>query len=315
MDFSVAICTYNNCRLLQWTLEGLTRLDIPHGLHWELVVVDNNSTDATRQVADTYRERLPVRYVFEAAQGLSHARRRAVQETSAEWLAFVDDDCLLDVAWLRAAVTFCDAAPRAGAIGGRVRLLWQVPPTDLVRRYEISLAHQDHGDVPKQLPREGFTYLVGAGLVVRRSALAACGWLHGGSLTDRVGRSLSSGGDSEMVLRIRHAGYELWYNPAMELHHWIPKRRMNLVYLCRLMRGMGESQAYLNQLADRVPPTFRHRASAAAHGTHYFGSILLAALQEFRWHHRLSPASRVALYQSFGYLEGAVSLLWRGYEI
>src|SRR5262249_33043112 len=197
MDFSVAICTYNNSRLLRWTLEGLTRLAVPDGLTWELVVVDNNSTDDTSQTAESFAHRLPLRCVFEPTQGLSHARRRAVQETSAEWLAFIDDDCLLQEDWLTEAIRFCQASPRAGAVGGRVHLLWQVPPSPLAQRYAISLARQDHGDEPRQLPTEGFTYLVGAGLLVRRAALAACGWLQHGHLPDRRGRVLTSGGDSE----------------------------------------------------------------------------------------------------------------------
>src|SRR5262249_54015520 len=160
--------------------------------------------------------------------------------------------------------------PRAGAVGGRVHLLWQVPPSPLAQRYAISLARQDHGDEPRQLPTEGFTYLVGAGLLVRRAALAACGWLQHGHLPDRRGRALTSGGDSEMVLRIRNAGYELWYNPAMELQHWIPKRRMSVAYLCRLMRGMGQSQVFLDKLGWREQPTLPQRVHTVVDSTKQF---------------------------------------------
>ena len=315
MDFSVAICTYNNARLLRWTLEGFTRLDVPAGLTWELVVVDNNSTDDTRPAAEAFAGRLPLRYVFEPVQGLSAARRRALAETAAEWLAFVDDDCLLDPGWLREAVTFSQESARIGAVGGRVRLLWEMEPDKLARRLEVSLARQDHGDEPRRLPTEGFTHLVGAGLVVRRSALAACGWPDCGQLSDRRGRSLDSGGDSEMVLRIRNAGYELWYNPAMELRHWIPLRRTTLRYLCRLMRGMGQSQVFLDRLASRAAPTLSGRAWTVATSLDQFGRNVLIALGELRWFRRLSAEQRVALYQSFGYLEGAVRLLWRGYRV
>ncbi len=315
MDFSVAICTYNNARLLRWTLEGLTRVLVPPGLAWELVVVDNNSTDDTRRVAEMFAGRLPLRYVFEPTQGLSHARRRALRETAAEWLAFVDDDCLLDPGWLREAVRFCNDHPGAGAVGGRVRLLWEAAPTPLARHCELSLARQDRGDEPLRLPSEGFTYLVGAGLIVRRSALSACGWDRDGQLSDRRGRDLSSGGDSEMVLRVRNAGWELWYSPALELQHWIPRRRTAPAYLCRLMRGMGQSQVYLDRLAAREALALPGRARVVWRSLGELCFQAWTALREFRWSRRLSGERRIALYLSFGYLEGAWRLLWNGYRL
>ena len=309
MNLSVAICTYNHSRLLSRALDSLARQEWGDGLAWELVVVDNNSTDDTRQKAESFASRLPLRYVFEPTQGLTQARRRAVRETAAEWLALVDDDCYLAPTWLGEAVRFCRDKPNAGAVGGRVRLAWEVSPNPLARRYERSLAGQDYGDEPRMLPAEGFTYLVGAGLVIRRSALEASGWLEQSALKDRHGRRLDSGGDSEMVLMIRNAGYELWYNPALELSHWIPKRRMTLPYLCRLLRGMGQSQVYLNRLGQPENESRPIQVLAASLG--YFGRTAREALREIRWFRKLSPEQRVELYYALGHVEGAVDLLWR----
>ncbi len=315
MDFSVAVCTYNHAPLLRWTLEGLTRLAIPEGLAWELVVVDNNSTDTTRQTAEAFAGRLPLRYVFEPAQGLSHARRRAVRTTASEWLAFVDDDCWLDADWLTEAVRFCREKPMAGAVGGRVRLLWEAPPSLLARQCAGSLAQQDHGDIPLPMPSEGYTYLVGAGLVVRRAALAASGWLETRYLPDRCGRMLGSGGDSEMVLRIRNAGHALWYNPAMRLWHWIPRRRTTFAYLCRLKRGMGHSQVFLDNLAARAEPSFGQRARTMKRGLESVAHALTMAFWEYHESRRVSGGQRVALHESFGYLHGALQLARDGYQL
>lgn len=315
MDFSIAICTYNNARLLRWTLEGLTRVQVPSGLVWELLVVDNNSTDDTRRASEEFADRLPLRYVFEPTQGLSHARRRALRETTAPCLAFIDDDCLLAPDWLREAVRFCQDHPRAGAVGGRVRLLWEAPPTPLARYCELNLAGQDRGDEPLQLPPEGFTYLVGAGLIVRRSVVTACGWDRDGYLTDRRGKELSSGGDSEMVLRIRNAGWELWYSPTLELQHWIPRQRMAATYLCRLTRGMGQSQVYLDLLGRRETLGFADRARVVWRSLVELCHQGWIAFREFRWNGRLGGSRRIDLYRSFGYLEGAWRLLWHGYRL
>ena len=71
MRITLIVCTYNNCDSLRRTLESLTRLAVPPGVAWEVVVVDNNSSDNTRQVAEDFLGRLPLRYVFEAEQGLA----------------------------------------------------------------------------------------------------------------------------------------------------------------------------------------------------------------------------------------------------
>jgi glycosyltransferase involved in cell wall biosynthesis len=239
MDLAVAICTYNQCGLLQRTLESLTRVTSPADDRWELLLIDNNSSDQTRAVAGEFAGRLPLRYVFEGRQGLTHARRRAFLETRAEWIAFIDDDCLVARDWIEQAATFAVERPRAGAIGGRVRLSWEAPPTELALRYQDVFARQERGESPQRLPATGMISLVGAGLLLRRAALAATNWCDGPILSDRVGKQLTAGGDTEMILRIRNAGYEVWYNPRMAIDHIIPAARTSLEHICGLYRGAG----------------------------------------------------------------------------
>lgn len=315
MDFSIAICTYNNARLLRRTLASVAAQRVPAPVRWELLLVDNNSTDATPAVAAAFADRLPLRYVPEPIQGLSAARRRAFRETVAPLVAFVDDDCLLAPDWVEQAVTFCQDHPAAGAVGGKVELEWEAPPNDIVRHYELCLARQDHGTKPHTMPARGYTYLVGAGLVLRRAAVAASGWLERGNLSDRRGGALSSGGDSELVLRIRRAGHELWYNPAMTLRHLIPKKRTSVRYLCRLQRGMGRCQVFLDGLGDDAEPTWPWRMRTVAGSLGRLARASRAALQDVRWFRQVRPHQRIALYHAFGYVEGSLSLLWRGYQL
>src|SRR5262249_47996355 len=111
---TVAICTWNRCHLLAQTLTAMIKLRVPAGIAWDVIVVDNNSTDDTKAVTASFGDRLPLRYVLEPELGLCHARNRALTESSAEYIIFTDDDVLVSDDWLegfcRAAMMFTDAA-------------------------------------------------------------------------------------------------------------------------------------------------------------------------------------------------------------
>ena len=102
MDISVIICSYNREDSLRKTLTRLCDLEIPPHLSWELLLVDNNSTDGTRQVCESFIPKLPVRYLFEPLQGVNRARNRAVAEAAGQLLLFTDDDVNMDRNWIAA---------------------------------------------------------------------------------------------------------------------------------------------------------------------------------------------------------------------
>jgi GT2 family glycosyltransferase len=122
-----------------------------------------------------------------------------VRETSAPWIAFIDDDNLLEPRWLDSIGEALRLHPQAGAIGGRVISDWEQPPPNFFKGF-CCFPEQDC-DVARET-----TSLVGAGLVVRRVALVECGWLERPLLPERVGKRLVSGGDIEIKQRIRAAG-------------------------------------------------------------------------------------------------------------
>ncbi len=186
---------------------------------------------------------LDFRCVLEREQGLTPARRRGVRESSAPWIAFVDDDNLLDAGWLQAIVEAIQSHPHAGAIGGRVALDWEQSPPNFIRSFGFCFAEQEPGHVACEM-----SGLVGAGMVVRREALATCGWLDRPLLADRVGKRLVSGGDVEIAQRIRSVGYELWFTPQAVLRHRLPADRASLRYLLRVSHGLGQCEALVSAL-------------------------------------------------------------------
>lgn len=233
----VVVCTYDNARLLDGTLASIRAQSDVSALG-EVVVVDNNCTDDTREVVARHARDFPVpmRVVAEPAQGLTPARLRGVTSTAAPWIAFVDDDCLLAGDWVAEAARFAAAHPQCGAFGGEVTPEWEVTPPPFVLEHRYAYAGKRHGASAHRRP-----WLAGAGMVVRREALARSGWLDEQFLDDRIGRRLVSGGDMELSLRLG-AAHELWYAPACRLRHVIPARRMTREYLRRMRIGLGASR-------------------------------------------------------------------------
>lgn len=242
-SLEIVICTYNNAPMLDRALAAIARQRYPAGLGWSVLVVDNNCTDETPAVVRRHARAgvIPsLRRVVEPKQGLTEARLRGAKESAADWIAFVDDDCMLAEDWLEEAASFAAAHPCCGAFGGQIRLKWEVSPTPLALRYRKAYSEQDLGPSARRLPQKRpYRYLAGAGLVVRRVALETSGWLREQLLLDRQGARLTAGGDAEINVRILKAGYELWYAPACVLDHHIPERRMSEHYLIDLFQGIG----------------------------------------------------------------------------
>lgn len=315
---TLAICTYNNAALLERTLATVEQQQAPPAA-WSVLVVDNNSTDGTSEVVDHYigRGRIPgLRRVVETRQGLAHARRRAVTETSTEWLAFIDDDCLLTPTWIPEAIAFCDKYPRAAAVGGRVRLAWEAPPDEVIARHATSYAAQDYGDHPQPVTAERApTHLVGAGIVLRRQALVDCGWLERMTLVGRRGKTLTAGEDTEMVFRIRNAGLEIWYNPAMELDHFITRDRMSVPYLCRLRRGFGQARPATRAMCFNRKPTLRYRLTVLVQHVTMFTKLMKSVIFDHLLPGKdMSSDQRIGFYFRLGTLEGALRFALRGYR-
>src|SRR3989338_6916981 len=121
VDISIIIGTYNRCESLAKTLDKILTLTCDGSFTFELIVVDNNSTDATREVVERFRPqyKTEVKYIFEPKQGVSHARNHGIQNARGEYLVFTDDDCLPDTKWLQ-EIFDCFKKTQCDAIGGRI---------------------------------------------------------------------------------------------------------------------------------------------------------------------------------------------------
>ncbi|WP_158277545.1 glycosyltransferase [Opitutus sp. ER46] len=229
LKLTVAIPTYNRADFLRQTLAGIAAQQFPRD-HFEVLVIDNNSTDHTRAVVAEFAGAQPApRYIQETRQGLDYARNRAISEARGEIIVFGDDDILVRPDWLAqmAAPLLADGPlRRIGAVGGEVIPVFPHGLPDWVKEWHAPLGFRsDAGPLP---PRH---CPMGANLAFPAWVFAELGPFH--TALDRAAGNYFSGGDSEMVRRVRAAGYEVWFTPAAAVQHQMPASRTTFRYASR----------------------------------------------------------------------------------
>lgn len=245
-EVSVVLATYNRAHLVGGALESLADQDASGTLHWEIVVVDNNSADATRAVIEDFAQRvpIPVRYVFERAQGLSHARNAGVAAAGGSVIAFTDDDVRPDRTWLRALVHGL-AAHTADGIGGRVRPRWAAPPPPWLAEnhhlwpYLAMLEHQEFARLEVGQRR----LINGANMAFRRVVFDTIGGFD--TTLGRMGEKLYSREEHDFIERALCARFNIVYDPALVVWHHVGADRMRKGYFRAWCFDNGEQEAFI----------------------------------------------------------------------
>ncbi|MBW4471981.1 MAG: hormogonium polysaccharide biosynthesis glycosyltransferase HpsE [Stenomitos rutilans HA7619-LM2] len=245
IDFTVAIRTYNAEQRLPEVLDRLLTQTDTDGIRWEILVVDNNSTDRTTAVVEDYAQRWrsdsQLRWVSEPRQGSAFARDRAMQAAESESLVgFLDDDNYPAASWVAEAYHFGQAHPEAGAYGGNIFAKLDAPPPPEFHQIKFLLAVEERGTVPFRYTARGMAPN-GPGCVIRKQA-----WQEAVPQQRRLkGRDetwktmIANAEDIEVMLYIQSSHWELWHNPKMEVWHHLPPRRFEREYLRRLAQSGG----------------------------------------------------------------------------
>lgn len=242
LDFTVAIPTYNGANRLALVLDKLKTQTGTEKINWEIVVLDNNSRDDTAQVVKEHQADwslpYPLHYCFEPQQGLTFARQRAIQFASGKFVGFLDDDNLPVSNWVISAYNFGQEHPRVGAYSGQIHGDYEVEPPENFSQIEQFLAVRQHGDKPHLFEPEKLRLPPGAGLVVVKQVWLDC-VPSTPNVVGQVGKSFARGDDYEPLLHMHKAGWEIWYNPLMEIDHQIPQWRLERDYLLSIALGSG----------------------------------------------------------------------------
>ena len=230
MQLDVIIPTYNRQELLPSALNSLLAAEIPPGLEVGITVVDNNSTDGTRQVIESFGVRSGgrVRYCFERQQGRSHALNAGVTATSGELVGVIDDDEEIDSQWFK--IAFAAFKTRdVDFIGGPYVPRWSItPPVWLPPEYGSVVGWVNGGDEEVPFDENYGGILMGGNAVFKREILLRVGlyttWL------GRTDKGLLSGEDEELYNRLLASGAKGMYLPSLKIYHHVSAERLTRKY-------------------------------------------------------------------------------------
>jgi glycosyltransferase involved in cell wall biosynthesis len=247
MRLDVIIPTYNRHDLLPLTLNSLFAAEIPEGLEVAVTVVDNNSTDGTRQVVESFQKKFGdrIQYCFEPQQGQSHALNKGIMSASGDLVGMVDDDEEVDRNWFKVAFETFLTRP-LDFIGGPYIPNWSSPPPDwLPSEYGGVVGWVDGGDEELPYDRNYPGILMGGNAVFRRSILSEIGlyttWL------GRTDKGLLTGEDEELYGRLLAHGAKGMYLPNLIIYHRVLPERMTKKYFRRWCFYRGVSLGLLDR--------------------------------------------------------------------
>lgn len=244
-DISVVVPTYNRSALLERALLSLFSQRVDN-VSFEIVVVDNNSSDATRETVETLTAKAPVtlRYIHEAQQGNAYARNTGIDEARAPIIAFLDDDVVAGDQWVDTIAAAFKRAPDISFVGGKILPLWDTePPSWLTPAHWAPLALLDYG--AEELPIAGATPrgLLTANLAVRKEVFADVGRFS--PALQRVKGGIGSLEDHEFLLRMCRGGKSGIFDPALITWAAVDPERISKAYHRRWHLGHGRFYAIM----------------------------------------------------------------------
>ncbi len=252
-----AICCHNSAERLAETLGALSAQVVGVNVPWEVLVIDNASSDDTAEVAwKSWTGPAELfRIVAEPVPGLSNARIRALSEARYSILSFIDDDNHVCPSWVATAFETMQRSEDIGIVGGRNLPLPETPPPDWFAAVQGFWAVENTPRMAGDMTTIE-VFPSGAGLTLRTRAfqdLVDAGFQF--TLTGRSGKGMGAGEDHELIMALMLRGWKVYHEPSMELKHFIPAGRLTWNYAMRLMRGVGEAgarmDAYLYLWMDR----------------------------------------------------------------
>jgi len=241
-EVSFIICTYNRASYLRDSLQSL----LVHGspdFDYEIVVIDNNSTDNTPRVIEAIAKEAEqkgynLRSFRESQQGLSHARNRGIQESRANNLVFFDDDIRATPSLIPAWCTFFAENPKAEAAGGRIHVQFDDPRPGWMSHFLLPLlGHHDLGDRSKKYPPGKYPF--GGNMGFRKSIFEKVGYFN--TELGRKGSELNAAEEKELFQRIHSLSVPIHYLPGALLYHRVDESRLSVAFIRKQAMGLGRS--------------------------------------------------------------------------
>jgi glycosyltransferase involved in cell wall biosynthesis len=259
---SVIVCTHNRAHRLDAALRSAIGQDLGVDT-FEIVVIDNASTDDTRAVVTRFGDR--VRYIMEPELGLANARNTGWRNARAPIVAYLDDDAVASSGWIGAIAACFDRAEPPACAGGPVQPMWEATRPDwLADELLTALTILDWPGGAHAITDLGQEWLAGANMAIPRTVLEQVGGFAAG--LDRSGTRLLSSGDVHLQKQIAARGLTVWYDPEIIIAHAIPASRLNRRWFRERYWAQGLSDAMMQILEMDLQrhPLRRVRAAGSA---------------------------------------------------
>ncbi len=257
MDISVIICTYNRGNLLHSVLLDLTRQDAVSNISFEVIIVDNNSTDNTKQVCDEFVARCPItfRYIFEERQGKIFALNTGIKESKGRIIAFTDDDIILDSKWLLSIKQAFSVNPDCKAFGGRVLPLWPdtlpvwIAKEGTFRNTDGVIVEHDLGDIDKSYHQPGMYPAIGANMFFAREVFDKYGGFNERMNLKNNKKAMVE--DTELCNRLLRNKEQMIYRPDSIVYHPVCDDRLTKSYFRKYSFRAGRLHNVMNDHQTR----------------------------------------------------------------
>ena len=284
-DLSVILCTWNNSARLRITLDAISGCFVPEGIDWELVVVNNNSTDDTEHVVGGFQGRLPITYVFEPKQGLSNARNAGLAAASGRFVLFTDDDVKPYPQWLRAFWKAFQDKPEGYYFGGPIESEFEDPkvPIDILPFAPYSVKGLNWGSEDKVLTKgEPF---VSANWGCQRRLIEDVGGFNPGLGLNPLSNGVLTGEESDLMRKLKILGIVPWYVSDAGIVHYVPIDKCNVIHISHRQESNQRYKSMIKKYKGQI--SFRDivyvYVGVVFKWTKYIGSKLLNRKWQFRY--------------------------------
>ncbi|MBD1804122.1 glycosyltransferase family 2 protein [Microcoleus sp. FACHB-SPT15] len=295
-QISAIICTYNREEYLSAAIDSLLQQDF---YSYEVIVVDNASSDRTREIVGERLSNPRLNYVYEPILGLSVARNTGAKEARSPILAYLDDDAVASPLWLKGIYHAYQSNKKLAIAGGKVTLLWPdgfIPPKWLSAELAGNLGAYDLGEEIVYINNPNLTPR-GVNYSLRRSFLEQVGGFN--TKLGRIGTNLLSNEELHMTELALQGGWQVAYLPDALVAHNVALERLERIWFLNRGWWQGISECYREQLSGRAG------SRQLLRGGERMARGLYKSVKHFR-----DPALRfdnlVYAYGQMGYLSAAV---------
>ena len=274
------ICTYNRARYVGKLLESIAANDLAK-TEYELLLVDNNCTDNTREVCEAFAAAHPdviFRYTTEPEQGLSAAKNRGIKEAKGDIIVYIDDDALVDPWYLRTYAEWFATHPETMACGGPIEPLYETSEPDWMTPYTKALltAWMNYGEKVREYPRG--RYPGGGNAAYRKEVFEQVGGFN--TALGRKGGNLMGSEEKNIFDKMHTLNMQILYLPEPVLHHCIPQAKLEKPYFDRLTLQMGISERQRTLAISK----FKYIKRLFSEAVKWGGTIVLLCLYTISFH-------------------------------